>query len=249
VLEAGALGAGALGAGALARPVHVAVVGGGISGLAAAHRLRTLLGPGARITLVDRAERLGGVLRTVDLAGVPMDVGAEAFLARRPEVPALAAELGLTDRLARPSGASATVRAGGRTIGLPGRTVLGVPGSTARLDDLLSPSALARAVAERELALDWDGADRSVGELLRARFGDELTDRLVDPLLSGVYAGRVDGLGLPRSPRGWTPAPPHSRPPPTPCSHHSHHSRHKDLPASRGFRPGESGIPSAWRNR
>jgi oxygen-dependent protoporphyrinogen oxidase len=51
-------------------------------------------------------------------------------------------------------------------------------------------------VAERELALDWDGADRSVGELLRARFGDELTDRLVDPLLSGVYAGRVDGLGL-----------------------------------------------------
>ncbi|MDT7696371.1 MAG: protoporphyrinogen/coproporphyrinogen oxidase, partial [Pseudonocardiales bacterium] len=183
-------------AGALARPVHVAVVGGGISGLAAAHRLRTLLGPGARITLLDRAERLGGVLRTVDLAGVPMDVGAEAFLARRPEVPALAAELGLTDRLAHPSGASATVRAGGRTIGLPGRTVLGVPGSTARLDDLLSPHALARAGAERELALDWDGADRSVGGLLRARFGDELTDRLVDPLLSGVYAGRVDGLGL-----------------------------------------------------
>jgi oxygen-dependent protoporphyrinogen oxidase len=183
-------------AGALARPVHVAVVGGGISGLAAAHRLRTLLGPGARITLLDRAERLGGVLRTVDLAGVPMDVGAEAFLARRPEVPALAAELGLTDRLARPSGASATVRAGGRTIGLPGRTVLGVPGSTARLDDLLSPHALARAGAERDLVLDWDGADRSVGGLLRARFGDELTDRLVDPLLSGVYAGRVDGLGL-----------------------------------------------------
>jgi oxygen-dependent protoporphyrinogen oxidase len=184
------------GAGALGRPVHVAVVGGGISGLAAAHRLRTLLGPGARITLLDRAERLGGVLRTVDLAGVPMDVGAEAFLARRPEVPALAAELGLTDRLAHPSGASAAVRAGGRTIGLPGRTVLGVPGSTARLDDLLSPHALARAGAERELALDWDGADRSVGGLLRARFGDELTDRLVDPLLSGVYAGRVDGLGL-----------------------------------------------------
>jgi len=178
------------------RPVHVAVVGGGISGLAGAHRLRTLLGPGARITVFEQTDRLGGVLRTVDLAGVPIDVGAEAYLARRPEVAALAAELGLADRLVHPSGATATVRAGGRTTPLPGRTVLGVPGSTARLDELLSPAAVAMAAAERALPLDWDGADRSVGELLRARFGDELADRLVDPLLSGVYAGRVDGLGL-----------------------------------------------------
>jgi oxygen-dependent protoporphyrinogen oxidase len=174
----------------------VAVVGGGISGLAGAHRLRTLLGPTARITLLEQSDRLGGVLRTVPLAGVPVDVGAEAYLARRPELAALAAELGLADRLVHPSGATATVRAGGRTLPLPGRTVLGVPGSTARLDDVLSPAAVARAAAERGLPLDWDGADRSVGELLRARFGDELADRLVDPLLSGVYAGRVDGLGL-----------------------------------------------------
>jgi oxygen-dependent protoporphyrinogen oxidase len=55
---------------------------------------------------------------------------------------------------------------------------------------------VALVAAEREQPLDWDGTDRSVGELLRARFGDELADRLVDPLLSGVYAGRVDGLGL-----------------------------------------------------
>jgi oxygen-dependent protoporphyrinogen oxidase len=174
----------------------VAVVGGGISGLAGAHRLRTLLGPSARITLLEQSDRLGGVLRTVPLAGVPVDVGAEAYLARRPELAALAAELGLADRLVHPTGATAAVRAGGRTLPLPGRTVLGVPGSAARLDDVLSPAAVAMAAAERELPLDWDGTDRSVGELLRARFGDELADRLVDPLLSGVYAGRVDGLGL-----------------------------------------------------
>ena len=184
------------GAGGTARPVHVAVVGGGISGLAAAYRLRALLGPDARITLVEQSGRLGGVLRTVPLAGVPIDVGAEAYLARRPEVPALAAELGLAELLVHPSGASASVRAGGRTAALPGRTVLGVPGSGARLDEVLSPAAVAQVAGERELELAWDGADRSVGELLRARFGDELADRLVDPLLSGVYAGRVDGLGL-----------------------------------------------------
>ncbi|MBO0848564.1 MAG: FAD-dependent oxidoreductase, partial [Pseudonocardia sp.] len=175
---------------------HVAVVGGGISGLAGAHRLRTLLGWDARITLIERTQRLGGVLRTVELAGVPMDVGAEAFLARRPEVPALAAELRLVDQLVHPSSASATVRAGGHTVPLPAGTFLGVPGSTARLDGLLSGPALARVAGERDRPLHWSGKDLAVGELLRDRFGDELTDRLVDPLLSGVYAGRVDGLGL-----------------------------------------------------
>jgi len=79
---------------------------------------------------------------------------------------------------------------------VPGCTATRALGSGARLDAVLSPAAVASAAAERELPLDWDGTDRSVGELLRARFGDELADRLVDPLLSGVYAGRVDGLGL-----------------------------------------------------
>ncbi|HEY4004283.1 MAG TPA: protoporphyrinogen oxidase, partial [Pseudonocardia sp.] len=176
---------------------HVAVVGGGVSGLAAAHRLRTLLGPDARITLVERSGRLGGVLRTVELAGVSMDVGAEAFLARRPEVPALLAELGLTDVLVRPGAASATVRAGGRTVALPTRTLLGVPGSTSRLDGLLSPAGVARVAGERDRPLHWAaGSDLALGALLRDRFGDELTDRLADPLLGGVYAGRVDHLGL-----------------------------------------------------
>jgi oxygen-dependent protoporphyrinogen oxidase len=174
----------------------VAVVGGGVSGLAAAHRLRALLGPAAAITVLERRDRLGGVLRTVDLAGVPFDVGAEAFLARRPEVPALLAELGLGAPLA-PTGARATVRAGGATRPLPGATLLGVPTPGARLDDLLTPAGRAAVAAEPGRPLRWEpGADVALGPLLRDRFGDELTDRLVDPLLGGVYAGRVDGLGL-----------------------------------------------------
>lgn len=178
-------------------PVRVAVVGAGISGLAAAHRLRTLLGPAAEITVLDRADRVGGVLCTVELAGVPFDVGAEAFLARRPEVPALAAELGLTDRLVHPSGAAPSIRAGGRTAALPAGTLLGVPGSATRLHDVLSPAGQARARAEAGLPLSWvPGGDRWLGELLRDRFGDEVADRLVEPLLGGVYAGRVDRLGL-----------------------------------------------------
>ncbi|MDN5749912.1 MAG: protoporphyrinogen oxidase [Pseudonocardia sp.] len=177
--------------------MRVAVVGGGISGLAAAHRLRTLLGPDARITVLERRDRVGGVLHTVDLAGVPYDVGAEAFLARRPEVPALLGELGLSELLVHPSRAAASIRAAGRTGPLPGGTLLGVPTSAARLDALLSPRGVAAAAAEPVTPLRWaPGADVALGGLLRTRFGDELADRLVDPLLGGVYAGRVDTLGL-----------------------------------------------------
>ncbi len=133
----------------------------------------------------------------MDLAGKPYDVGAEAFLARRPEVPALLAELGLTGRLVHPTAAQATIRAAGSTVALPGGTVLGVPTSAARLAGLLSDAGLAAVTAEPMRPLAWTpGGDVALGRLLRARFGDELTDRLVDPLLGGVYAGRVDTLGL-----------------------------------------------------
>jgi oxygen-dependent protoporphyrinogen oxidase len=176
---------------------RVAVVGAGVSGLAAAHRLRALLGPAASITVLDQRDRIGGVLHTVDLAGVPYDVGAEAFLARRPEVPALLAELGLSGELVHPTAASATVRAAGRTQPLPGGTLLGVPTSAARLGGLLSPAGAALLAAEPDRPLHWEpGGDVALGGLLRDRFGDELPDRLADPLLGGVYAGRVDTLGL-----------------------------------------------------
>ncbi|MCO1655983.1 protoporphyrinogen oxidase [Pseudonocardia humida] len=177
--------------------VRVAVVGAGVSGLAAAHRLRTLLGPDAAITVLDQRDRTGGVLHTIDLAGVPFDVGAEAFLARRPEVPSLLAELGLAGERVQPTGAAPSVRAGGRTLPLPGGTLLGVPTSAARLEGLLSPAAVAAVAAEPARPLSWTpGDDVAVGGLLRARFGDEPVDRLADPLLGGVYAGRVDALGL-----------------------------------------------------
>ncbi|GEL24559.1 protoporphyrinogen oxidase [Pseudonocardia sulfidoxydans NBRC 16205] len=175
----------------------VAVVGAGVSGLAAAHRLRTLLGAAARIVVCERASRTGGVLRTVDLAGVAVDVGAEAFLARRPEVPALLAELGLTGRVVHPTTAVASIRAGGRTGPLPTGTLLGVPTGAARLDGVLTARGLAAVAAEPTLPLDWEpGGDVALGGMLRARFGPEIVDRVADPLLGGVYAGRVDTLGL-----------------------------------------------------
>ncbi|MCT2583952.1 protoporphyrinogen oxidase [Actinophytocola gossypii] len=175
---------------------HVVVVGGGVSGLVAAYRLRALLGPDARITLVEQANRLGGKLRTVPVGGVPTDVGAEAFVLRNPAAAALAGELGL--ELIHPGPAGATVRAGGRTVRLPRRTFLGVPADAGEVRGVLSADGASRVAGEASLPpleLPADG-DRAVGEVLAERFGRELVDRLVEPLLGGVYAGRADELGL-----------------------------------------------------
>lgn len=176
---------------------RVAVVGGGVSGLACAHRLRTLLGPAADIVVLEQRDRLGGVLHTIDLAGAPFDVGAEAFLVRRPEVTTLLAEIGLADALTHPTAATATIRAGGRTVGLPRGTLMGVPGRDAELGGVLSDAGRAAVAAEPSTPLEWEpGADVALGALLRRRFGPEVVDRIADPLLGGVYAGRVDRLGL-----------------------------------------------------
>ncbi|MEB3368538.1 protoporphyrinogen oxidase [Saccharopolyspora mangrovi] len=176
---------------------RVAVVGGGVAGLTAAHRLRRELGADAEIVLVEQTSRLGGKLRTVELAGRPYDLGAEAFLARRPEVLDLAEELGVRTEVVHPAGAAATVRAGGRTQRLPGGTVMGVPAEADSVAGVLSEAGIDAVRAETDMPpIELGGADISVGDLLRARVGDEVVDRLVEPLLGGVYAGDANRLGL-----------------------------------------------------
>jgi oxygen-dependent protoporphyrinogen oxidase len=175
----------------------VAVIGGGVSGLTAAYRLRNELGPATRIVICEATARPGGKLRTDSLAGHPFDVGAEAFLARRPEAVALAGEVGLGQELVHPTRARAVVHAGGRTLPLPPRTLMGIPADPETVSGLLSPDGLRAVAAESESPpVSLPDGDVSLGGLLRRRFGDELVDRLVDPLLGGVYAGGADGLGL-----------------------------------------------------
>ena len=175
---------------------HTVVVGGGVTGLVAAHRLRARLGPDARITVVEQADRLGGKLRTVELAGTPTDVGAEAFVLRNPAATDLVGELGLGDTLIHPERAAATIRAAGRTVALPRRTFLGVPADAELVRPVLSAEGAERAAAETTLPPLEIQDDVPVGQVLAERFGRELVDHLVEPLLGGVYAGRADLLGL-----------------------------------------------------
>lgn len=174
-----------------------AVVGGGISGLVAAYRLRVAVGPDPVIRVFDPAERLGGVLRTETLCGQPMDIGAEAFVARRPEVPALLAELGLADRQISTTGVRPTIYSQGRLHPLPPNAVNGIPSSAEAVTGLVDQETLARMAAEPGRPLRWQpGSDPSVGEVVGERFGDQVVTRSVDPMLSGVYAGSAGTIGI-----------------------------------------------------
>jgi len=173
------------------------VVGAGISGLVAAYRIRTAVGPDAEIVVFDPADRPGGVLRTETLGGQPFDIGAEAFIVRRPEVPALLAELGLADRQISPTGVRTTIFSQGRLHPLPPGTVNGIPGSAEVLTGLVDAATREWIAAEPDRPMSWQhGADPSVGALVADRFGAQVVARSVDPMLSGVYAGSAAGIGL-----------------------------------------------------
>ncbi|MFJ3531022.1 MULTISPECIES: protoporphyrinogen oxidase [unclassified Streptomyces] len=165
---------------------HVVVIGGGIAGLAAAQRL---LGTGLRVTLLEATDRLGGKLRTGEVAGVQVDLGAESMLARRPEAVGLARAVGLADRLQPPATATASLWTRDALRPMPKGHVMGVPGDPAALGEVLSPEGLARIAQERDLTPTEVGDDVAVGAYVADRLGREVVDRLVEPLLGGVYAG------------------------------------------------------------
>jgi oxygen-dependent protoporphyrinogen oxidase len=176
--------------------MRIVVVGGGISGLAAAYRL---VERGADVVLVEGSDRLGGKIRTGEIADGPVELGAEAFALRDPEGrPSAAVELadavGLADSLAYPAIGKAALAVDGRLRPLPPGTLMGVPGDLERLDGVATPAA--DRDRDRGRPLLGPDEDAAAGALVRERLGDEVADRLVDPMLGGVYAGRADDLSL-----------------------------------------------------
>lgn len=174
---------------------EIAIIGGGISGLAAAWELSG--DPSLDVTVVEAADRLGGKIRTEPFAGRPLDLGPDAFLRRVPDALALCGELGLDDLVA-PAHGTAKVWLDGTLKALPGGLVLGVPARFDELEasDILSVDGLNRARAEVELEGLPITEDLTVGALIRGRYGDELADRIVAPLLGGIAAGDIDAMSI-----------------------------------------------------
>ncbi len=162
------------------------VVGGGIAGLSAARDL----GADHDVLVLEGSPVIGGKLRLAEVAGVAVDVGAEAMLNRRPEGVVLAREVGLD--VVHPTAATSRIWSRGELRPMP-RSLMGVPFDVDELADsgVLSGAGLARLRAETLVPVD---DDVSVGDLVAARLGSEVVDRLVEPLLGGVYAGRARAL-------------------------------------------------------
>ncbi len=182
-------------------PPRVAVVGGGISGLSAALAVLDA-DTGADVVVFDAAERVGGRIDTSPFAGVAhVDEGADAFLARVPEAVALARRVGLGDDLVSPEAVGAAVWFHG-LHSIPDGLLLGVPGRLGPLAStgLLSWRGKARAALEPFLPRTSTDAD-SIGEYVRARFGNEVHERLVDSLVGSIYATDTDRFSLAEVPQ------------------------------------------------
>ena len=227
------------------RPV-VAVVGGGIAGLAVAWELVTApgAGPAPVVHVLEAGSRVGGKLRAAEFAGSSVDLAADAFLARRPEATGLCRELGLDDELVPVGASGAALWVRGRLRSMPDGLQLGIPTRWLPLarSGILSPGGALRAGLDlvRPHAPDPDGAgDRSVGEIVSRRLGRQVAERLADPLIGGIHAGSADGLsaaatfpvllaadrqrgslmrrlGRPPAPAQQPPAPPDGAAPPPP---------------------------------
>lgn len=174
---------------------HVIVIGGGIAGLSTAYALRRR---GARVTVLEASDRVGGNIRTDRVEGYLIDAGPDAFVRTKPEATALCHELGLGDQLITPSARNVYVAHRGKLELMPSGMALAVPTRLAPLVNtpLLSWSGKFRALGEVLVRASDSPEDESIGQFFTRRFGKETAERLAGPLLGGIYAGEIDELSL-----------------------------------------------------
>ncbi len=171
------------------------VVGGGMAGLLAARRLA---GHGHQVTLVEAGESLGGRVARVEVAGLVLDAGAESFATRGGSVERLCEELGLAEAIVPPTVAPAWVIAPDRAYPLPSTGWLGVPLKPFVRDvrRVLGWRGSLRACLDLFVPTRGIGDDATVGEVSRRRLGRTATERLLEPVMSGVYSRPLDDLPL-----------------------------------------------------
>lgn len=176
---------------------HVVVIGGGIGGLIAARECAKV---GMRVTLLERADAVGGAIRRAELDGVVVDAGAESYATRGGHVRALLAELGLSDRIVAPEAGSAWL-AGIPGVGaapLPVGGILGIPANPFQEDvrRIIGWSGAWRAYLDRVRPPLTIGHQLSLGRLVASRMGQKVRDRLVAPVTTGVYSASPDDIDV-----------------------------------------------------
>ena len=175
---------------------RVVIVGGGISGMATAHYIQSRLGDQVQLTVIEAGPKMGGKVSTESFGGHQVDVGPDALLVRVPAMAALLEDLGFGDQLVAPSTLGAYIWSRSQLRRIPTGTMFGVPDRLVSLlkSRLLSPLGLARAALDLVLPRRPVSDDPSIADLVAPRLGSQVFDRLVEPLLGGVHAGRATEL-------------------------------------------------------
>jgi oxygen-dependent protoporphyrinogen oxidase len=181
---------------------RVVVIGGGISGLAAAWELTGGAAPGRQapaVTVLEASDRLGGPLRSGEVGGRVVDLGPDGFLGRRPEAVDLCREVGLADTLVPIAARGASIWARGRLRTLPEGHALGIPTRfwpTARsgIVGFRGSLGLARDALLPRPDVRGPIGDRAIGPLVARKLGQRVVDTMVDPLIGGIHAGSVDDM-------------------------------------------------------
>lgn len=182
---------------AVDRRAHVVVVGGGISGLSAAWFLGRARHD-VRVTVLESRPAVGGALRVSELEGLALDEGAESVLATRPEAVGLIRDVGLGADLVHPAVVAPRLLIDGDLLPMPRGLVMGVPTDLGELSrsGVLGPRALAQLPLDHVRPATPTGDDISIGEFVGRRLGPDVVDRLVSPLLLGVYADRAVNVSM-----------------------------------------------------
>lgn len=181
---------------------RIVIVGGGITGLTAAYYLQKEMkdsGEPFQITLLEGSERLGGKIHTDTTNGFVIERGPDSFLARKKSAATLAKEVGLEDQLVPNSTGNAFILNNDQLYPIPGGSVMGIPTEVAPFVSTRLFSLKGKLRAALDLALprrDSHGEDQSLGLFFRRRLGNEVVENLIEPLLSGIYAGNIDKLSL-----------------------------------------------------
>lgn len=179
----------------------VAIIGGGIAGLTTAFYLQKIVRENnlpIEIKLIEASHRLGGKMQTVIKDGYTIERGPDSFLARKTSITRLAKEVGMEDQLVHNSTGKSYVLVDDKLFSMPGGSIMGIPTEVGPFitTGLFSIPGKIRAAADFILPRSASGKDQSLGEFFRRRLGDEVVENLIEPLLSGIYAGDIDQLSL-----------------------------------------------------
>ncbi len=177
---------------------RIAIIGGGIAGLSAAWSLVRDRGFDGDVVIYESGTEVGGKLRLTEIEGITVDAGAEAMLAVRPEAIALARAVGLGSSVVHPVTSQASLVARGQLRPIPPGLISGIPTDLHALaaSDIMSIPGLLRIPLDHLLPKTSIDGDVSIGDYVATRLGQEVVDRLVEPMLGGVYAGRSEELSL-----------------------------------------------------